>query len=196
MDQDAWIKRYNDVMAPKFNSLHERLSWEMSTVHPDMDNHEVDIKADTKAKALLSPIVENWDLVKRYLLAGNDNCSLPLIAKYAVYAHLDHPSDAIVNDIYAEAVRVAKLSEAKFPHECEVYTPVLDPDTAAHRKSAYALCQIARHPAKDRLEKVVAVETVVSARHTSGPFFEHLCSGNWAAESLVSTVLDIMAGEE
>jgi hypothetical protein len=83
-----------------------------------------------------------------------------------------------------------------YPEECEVYRPALDLDTATFRKSAYALCQIARHPAANRLDKVLAVDTVINARHNSGPFFEHLCNSTQAASSLVDTVLDMLYGDK
>ena len=42
-----------------------------------------------------------------YKALVDHSCALPLIAKYAVYAHILRPSDEMLDDIYNEAMKLA-----------------------------------------------------------------------------------------
>lgn len=153
-----------------------------------------DRTGDPKKKELLQEILDNWSWLD--YMFPDDTCILPLISKYLHYANIDHPPDKIVDDIYNEAFRVARLARERWQfHECSKKL------TLSQRKSMdaptvaiYDLCFIAEHPKTERLDKIVDVETVISARHHGGPIFENICGAD-LSKNLVDTLL-IMLSEE
>ena len=108
------------------------------------------------------------------------SCIIPLIAKYAVYVHILRPSDEMLDDIYDEAMKVAKA--------------VKDTYIVAHEMSSIrAIRHLVDNPAKSRIDKVTAVETVVSGRHSSGKIFEKICPVGPYENKLIDTVLILLA---
>jgi hypothetical protein len=129
----------------------------------------------------------------------DDTCLLPFLAKYLAYAHIDHPSDKEVDDMFETALEVAKIAEKEFPELCDNKPAVNNPKYFSshnmynHDKAGFDLCEIAKHPASTRIDKVVAIETVASARHNSGVFFDHLCATSPAGAALADTILEMLS---
>ena len=131
----------------------------------------------------------------------DESCRIPLLAKYLVFAQMDHPLDTMVDDIYHEAVRVAKLY-VKWSHgkegssrlvKCEDLSEAKDLE--GREKADFVFCHFAQHPKSSRLDKVVAVEHVVSLEHVDGNLWQNVCP-SYFGDRLMGLVLDLLAGGE
>ncbi len=148
--------------------------------------HDYELFREPRKVEVIDTILNNWRWLD--LVIPDESCAIPLIAKYLVYAHIDRPNDEIVDDMYIEAMRIAIIGKERWGSDC--------PQPASKEESPLVdLCYLAMNPAKTRTEKILAVEKVVSLRHTHGPVFELLCPTIEATTKLVDTLLVMLAEE-
>jgi hypothetical protein len=133
----------------------------------------------------------------------DESCRIPLLTKYLIFAQMDKPSDEIVNDIYTEAVRVAKLWAQKNEEarkrwfKPEEYATLEGCSKIKDEKSKIScrLFNIANHPQTTRLDKVLAVEAVMSGEHTvgkGGTMTNQVCPSLFG-DTLMAYVLELLA---
>lgn len=109
----------------------------------------------------------------------DDGCLLPLIAKYAAYAHMDKPSDKILNHLFDEVRR----SAGRYP--C--------PDIIQDKEDEIR-CKLQKNPPTNRLDKIVAIEEYLSLIHdTQGTVATHGCIVTNEAVALANIVLNMLA---
>ena len=152
----------------------------------------------------IDAILANWSWLQYEM--PDDSCFLPLVSKYAVFAHIfssgHMPPDDIIDDLYDESMRVAALAVKLVSEDRGCSQPSYETEKEwgyempAREKGLHDLCYLATHPAETREGKVDTIEKVVSTRHQNGRIFEKLCTTSPAGTKLANIMLDMLGGKE
>jgi len=147
---------------------------------------------------------------------GDYSCTVPLLAKYMAFASQEHPDDQVVDDLYQTASDVFHGISGPYTDWIpeNIADAFIKADVGCNKaeqqelmsqgKSVLGVCS-AVGPRERRLNKIVAVETLVHARHEKGLLIEWACRdmdetrpGEYPAHiecqrSLTQMVLDSLA---
>ncbi len=135
----------------------------------------------------IESILKSKDILKGSLT--DDSCVVSLLAKYACFAHIDKPSDEIANDLFEEAMRTINQFDCSFYGKdlVEGQTPV------GERAPEKKVCYIQKFPPKERLDKVIAVDTLMNAVHSDSTILNTVCPTTEGMDGLILTVLNLLS---